>query len=114
MFYWMRQESMKTAALSLWLVPRNLLIAFVLFWRKVISPLYGDICRYYPTCSAYGLGSLQQHGAIYGSYLTLWRIARCNPWSKGGVDNVKQGPAWLRVTKTGFVLPANVALKKEN
>ena len=105
---------MRAVALSVWLLPRNLLIAFVLVWRKIISPLYGDICRYYPTCSAYGLGSLQQHGAVYGSYLTLWRIARCNPWTKGGVDDVKPGPHWLRVGKTGFVVPATKALTKEN
>jgi len=104
----------RAVALSVWLLPRNLLIAFVLVWRKIISPLYGDICRYYPTCSAYGLGSLQQHGAVYGSYLTLWRIARCNPWTKGGVDDVKPGPHWLRVVKTGFVVPATKALTKEN
>ena len=105
---------MKQAALSIWLLPRNLLIAFVLLWRKFISPIYGDICRYYPTCSAYGLGSLQQQGAVYGSFLTLWRIARCNPWTKGGVDNVKPGPQWLRVVRNGFVVPATAALKKEN
>jgi len=94
---------MKTIALNLWVMPRNLPILFVVFWRKFISPLYGDVCRYYPTCSAYGLGSLQQHGVIYGSLLTVWRICRCNPWSKGGVDEVSKGPKWLTVTKLGLV-----------
>lgn len=94
---------MKTLILNIWVTPRNLPIAFVLFWRKLISPLYGDICRYHPTCSAYGLGSLQQHGVIYGSALTIWRIFRCNPWSKGGVDEVMTGPKWLEISKHGFV-----------
>lgn len=94
---------MKNFMLNIWVMPRNLPIAFVLFWRKLISPLYGDICRYHPTCSAYGLGSLQQHGVIYGSALTIWRIIRCNPWSRGGVDEVIHGPNWLQVSKHGFV-----------
>jgi len=95
---------MKTALLNLWVFPRNLPIAFVLFWRKFISPIYGDVCRYHPTCSAYGLGSLQQHGVVFGSALTIWRILRCNPWSKGGTDPVIPGSDWLTVTKHGFVV----------
>ena len=94
---------MRTALLNIWVMPRNLPIAFVLFWRKFISPIYGDVCRYYPTCSAYGLGSLQQHGVIYGSWLTVWRILRCNPFTKGGVDDVIEGPKWLSITDKGFV-----------
>jgi putative membrane protein insertion efficiency factor len=88
---------------TLWLAPRNTLIGFVVIWRKIISPLYGDVCRYYPSCSSYGLGSLQQHGVIKGVPLTIWRILRCNPWSSGGVDEVKPGPAWVLVSRLGFV-----------
>ena len=87
----------------IWLAPRNLLIGFVLGWRKLISPLYGDVCRYYPSCSGYGLHSLQQHGVMKGVPLTIWRIVRCNPWSPGGVDEVKPGPAWVSVSRLGFV-----------
>ena len=90
--------------ISIWLLPRNVLIAFVLGWRKLISPLYGDVCRYYPTCSAYGLGQFQQRGVIVGSALTLWRILRCNPWSKGGVDEVKPGRDYFRINKAGFAV----------
>ncbi|MFM6963227.1 MAG: membrane protein insertion efficiency factor YidD [Micrococcales bacterium] len=88
-----------------WLAPRNLLILGVLGWRRWISPLYGDVCRYHPTCSAYGLGQLQQRGVIAGSVLTIWRILRCNPWSRGGVDVVKPGSGRFRVSEAGFVLP---------
>jgi len=94
---------MRELALNLWVLPRNGLVLFIVGWRKFISPLYGDVCRYYPTCSAYGLGSIQQHGVIYGSLLTTWRILRCNPYSTGGVDEVKPGPNWLSLTKHGFV-----------
>ena len=89
----------------IWLLPRNALIALVKLYRKFISPLYGDVCRYHPTCSAYGLGQLQQRGVIAGSVLTGWRILRCNPWSQGGVDEVKPGSQRFRVNQAGFVLP---------
>jgi putative membrane protein insertion efficiency factor len=95
------------ALLWLWFLPRNLVIALVLGYRKVISPLYGDVCRYYPTCSAYGLGQFQQRGVLWGAVLTAARILRCNPWSAGGVDEVKpRSGGWFRVTEHGFVVPA--------
>ncbi len=65
-----------------------LMIGFVKAWRKIISPLYGDVCKYYPSCSAYGLESLQLHGALKGGWLTVRRIGRCHPWAKGGFDPV--------------------------
>ena len=72
---------------------KHVLIAFVKFWRAVISPLYGPVCKYSPSCSAYGLEALQVHGAIKGSALTLRRIGRCHPWSAGGYDPVPGTPA---------------------
>jgi hypothetical protein len=88
-----------------WLIPRNAVIAFLLGYRKLISPLYGDVCRYYPTCSAYGLGQIQQRGIAVGVVLTTWRILRCNPWSAGGLDPVKTGSGHFKVLQNGFVLP---------
>jgi putative membrane protein insertion efficiency factor len=89
-------------ARNIWFIPRNLAIAFINLWRKIVSPLYGDVCRFYPSCSAYGLGSIQQQGFVKGSILTIWRILRCNPFAKGGVDEVKPGPEWLSFSKHGF------------
>lgn len=71
------------------------LIWFVKAWRRFLSPLYGDVCRYYPSCSAYGLRSLEVHGAIKGSWLTISRIVRCNPWAAGGMDYVPGTPEAL-------------------
>lgn len=68
------------------------LIWFVKGWRKFVSPLYGDVCKFHPTCSAYGLRALEVHGAIKGSGLTISRIFRCHPWSDGGVDYVPGTP----------------------
>lgn len=72
---------------------KYLLIGFVMLWRKVISPLYGDVCKFYPTCSAYGLEALRRYGAIKGSWLTVRRIGRCHPWSMGGFDPVPPSKA---------------------
>jgi putative membrane protein insertion efficiency factor len=89
----------------IWLAPRNLMILLVKGYRKAISPLYGDVCRYYPTCSAYGLGQFQQRGVLLGSVLTAWRIVRCNPWSQGGFDQVTPGRGVFAVSDKGFVVP---------
>jgi putative membrane protein insertion efficiency factor len=89
----------------IWLAPRNLVIGFLKLYRKLISPLYGDVCRYYPSCSSYGLQQIQQRGVVFGSVLTALRILRCNPWSQGGVDEVKPGSGFFWVTSKGFVVP---------
>lgn len=100
---------MKNAILFAALVPRNLGVLVIRGYRAVISPLYGDVCRYYPSCSAYGLGSVQQRGLLVGSALTAWRILRCNPWTAGGIDDVRAARhSRYRVTTFGWVLPAGL------
>lgn len=64
------------------------LILFIRLWRMTLSRLYGDVCAFYPSCSAYGLEAVTVHGLIRGSGLTAWRILRCNPFTGGGVDHV--------------------------
>ncbi|WP_350348356.1 membrane protein insertion efficiency factor YidD [Agromyces sp. G08B096] len=98
---------MRDAALFVLLLPRNAGVLLIRAYRKLISPLYGDVCRYYPSCSAYGLGSVQQRGLLVGSLLTAWRILRCNPWSPGGIDDVRAARhGRYRTTRFGWVLPA--------
>ena len=73
-----------------------LLIALVRGYRYFLSPWLGTSCRFEPTCSAYSLQALQQHGAAAGSYLTLRRLVRCHPWCDGGHDPVPEAPPrWL-------------------
>lgn len=76
---------------ALWTLPQNALIAFVKVYRLIVSPLYGNVCRYYPSCSAYGLESITVHGALKGLSLTVRRILRCHPWATGGLDPVPPG-----------------------
>lgn len=67
---------------------RHVLIGLLKAYRAVISPLYGDVCKFYPTCSAYALDAVSVHGSVKGSWLTLRRLVRCHPWSLGGYDPV--------------------------
>ncbi|MBD3654209.1 MAG: membrane protein insertion efficiency factor YidD [Kangiella sp.] len=66
----------------------RVLIGIVRGYQKVLSPVMGNQCRFYPTCSNYSIEALEQHGAIKGSWLTVKRIARCHPGCEGGHDPV--------------------------
>ena len=57
-------------------------------YRRLISPLLGPRCRFYPSCSTYALDALERHGPWRGSWLALWRLLRCGPWTPGGYDPV--------------------------
>lgn len=65
-----------------------LIVALLRVYQRVISPLLGPSCRYYPSCSAYALTAVQRHGALKGSWLAARRLGRCHPWTDGGVDLV--------------------------
>lgn len=68
---------------------KKICIKMIRFYQKYISPLkpYGT-CKYYPTCSNYAIEAYQKYGFFKGTALTVWRILRCNPFSKGGYDPV--------------------------
>ena len=75
----------------LWDLPRNILILLLMAYRKVVSPLYGPVCRFFPSCSAYALEAVTVHGAVKGSWLAVRRLGHCHPWNAGGVDHVPAG-----------------------
>jgi putative membrane protein insertion efficiency factor len=57
-------------------------------YRALVSPLLGQRCRYHPSCSCYAVDALAEYGVLRGLVLAGWRLLRCNPWSRGGVDHV--------------------------
>lgn len=67
-------------------LPGWLLIVAVRCYQWLLSPLFGERCRFQPTCSEYFLRSVQKHGALRGGWRGLRRIARCHPWHPGGYD----------------------------
>lgn len=96
--------AMTTVLLNLVLLPRNVAVALLLAYRKVISPLYGEVCRYYPSCSLYTLRAIQYHGALWGIGLGIIRILRCNPFARGGIDDPPERlKSRYEVTPLGFV-----------
>ena len=67
---------------------KKVFIALIRFYQIVISPLKPPTCRFYPTCSHYGLEAVQRFGALKGGWLTIKRILKCHPFYPGGVDPV--------------------------
>ena len=58
-------------------------------YRALVSPLLGQRCKYHPSCSQYALDALREFGILRGVALACWRLLRCNPWSRGGVDHAR-------------------------
>jgi putative membrane protein insertion efficiency factor len=99
------QFSFRSVLIGVLLLPRNAAVVILRGYRAVISPLYGDVCRYYPSCSSYTLQAIQQRGLLLGIALGSFRIMRCNPWSSGGVDDVPSPKKQrYRITPFGFVV----------
>lgn len=70
------------------IISRQIVLFLIKGYRKYISPMKSTKCPYFPTCSEYGLQAVEKYGVIKGGLLALWRILRCNPFSKGGYDPV--------------------------
>lgn len=87
------------------LLPRNACVLILQAYRVTISPLYGNVCRYHPSCSRYTLEAIQQYGVVAGVALGSWRLLRCNPWSAGGVDDIPQRDRAYPTGRFGLVLP---------
>lgn len=78
-------------------LPQRVLLALVRGYRLLLSPWLGSACRFEPTCSAYSLEALQTYGATVGTYMTVCRLARCQPFCAGGLDPLPaRAPALFR------------------
>ncbi|MCF7917744.1 membrane protein insertion efficiency factor YidD [Candidatus Gracilibacteria bacterium] len=75
----------------------QIIIGLIKIYQRTISPDHSEIgrgdtlrtCKFYPTCSEYAVQTLKKQGFIWGFWKILWRLLRCNPWNKGGVDMPK-------------------------
>jgi putative membrane protein insertion efficiency factor len=79
---------MKNFSQRFFKLPQLFLMGLVRIYRLLLSPWLGNACRFEPSCSIYSLQALSHHGAVAGSALTIYRLARCQPWCQGGHDPV--------------------------
>ena len=68
---------------------KYMVIAILQFYRKYLSIMNLRCCRFYPSCSEYAIDAIRKHGVFSGSAKSMWRVLRCNPFSKGGYDPVE-------------------------
>ena len=69
--------------------PRKIFIGIIEVYRRFVSPMLPASCRYWPTCSEYTVQAVQKYGIFRGGLMGAWRVLRCNPWSRGGIDSVR-------------------------
>src|SRR5215469_6567317 len=80
-------------------VAARLLAGMISAYRKVISPVLGARCRFYPSCSAYALEAIQVHGAGRGTWLAVRRLSKCHPFHPGGIDPVPLAKAGTQTSQ---------------
>ncbi len=85
---------------------KTVLLALLRAYRFLLSPWVGNSCRFWPTCSMYAMEAIERHGALKGSYMTVTRVARCHPYSAGGVDEVPTQFRWRCWCQAGAQEPA--------
>lgn len=66
----------------------KVVVALIVMYQRVISPMFGPACRYQPTCSEYAREAIERYGVARGGWLSMRRIARCHPFREGGFDPV--------------------------
>ena len=66
---------------------RGIAVLPIRAYQRVVSPMLGPRCKYYPSCSEYAAQAIREFGVLRGVVLAGWRLLRCNPWSHGGVDH---------------------------
>jgi putative membrane protein insertion efficiency factor len=63
-------------------------LGLIRIYRFLLSPMVGNCCRFYPSCSKYAMEAIEKHGAFYGFFLILKRLIKCHPMHPGGIDHV--------------------------
>ena len=75
---------------------RAVVLAPIRVYRRLLSPILPQRCKYYPSCSAYAVQAIEEFGILRGLVLASWRLLRCNPWSHGGHDPVEAQTLFTR------------------
>lgn len=75
-------------------LPAKALILAVRAYQMTLSPLFGDCCRFHPSCSCFMIEAIEVHGAVKGVLLGLWRLLRCHPFGAHGYDPVPPRGRW--------------------
>jgi uncharacterized protein len=75
-------------------------IGLIRVYQRVLSPLLGPRCKYYPSCSEYAVQAIGRYGILRGAVLAAWRLLRCNPFSRGGYDPVTEQTLFRRHAHT--------------
>ncbi|MEZ5184595.1 MAG: membrane protein insertion efficiency factor YidD [Candidatus Nanopelagicales bacterium] len=75
-------------------IPALVVIGLIKIYQKFVSPMFGPSCKFHPTCSAYAVQSLQVHGLVKGSMLSVARLGRCHPWQLGGINPPPPAGKW--------------------
>ena len=78
----------------------RVMVAPIRAYQRIVSPLLGARCRFYPSCSEYAATALLRHGPVRGAYLAVRRLLRCHPWNPGGTDEVPAAFTWRRGART--------------
>lgn len=83
------EPRLRDLPLTIWNLPRIPLLALIRFYQLTFSKtLPANTCRFYPTCSHYGYQAIYKYGLFKGGWLAVWRVLRCNPFNRGGIDPV--------------------------
>ena len=67
---------------------KAILLALIWIYRRTLSPVLGARCRFEPSCSVYAEEAIRTHGALCGGRMAIWRLLRCQPFARGGIDPV--------------------------
>ena len=73
---------------------KSLALGLLRLYKRWISPSFPPSCRYVPTCSEYAMEAVERYGALRGGMMAAWRVLRCHPFAKGGLDPVVKAAVW--------------------
>jgi putative membrane protein insertion efficiency factor len=90
-------------------IPRTVALLLLRAYKWAVSPMFLPACRYVPTCSEYAMEAVDRYGAVRGGMMAVWRVLRCHPLAKGGLDPVvKVKTAHMKTFKRKSSTPVHI------